>query len=320
MLSFPGTAPLEASLMSVTRRDFLTSTASALAVGAGAARLRGQAPPVPPPVPRFQDLRGGVGLFTAQGGTIGHLVNDAGALAVDSQYPHTAPMFLAGLRERTPRGVELLINTHHHADHTGGNQVLRASTKRIVAHANCLEWHRKTAADTKNEGQQSFADTIFTDQWRTDFGGETVRASYYGAGHTGGDAVIHFQKANVVHMGDLLFNRAHPNIDRPSGAVIANWIAVLETIAKAHGADTIFIAGHGKDNAVQCARADVLRFRDYLSACMDTAKKAIATGQSKDELQKMTALAGFEDTASLNARLTLGFVLGQCADELTEKK
>ena len=74
--------------MSVTRRDFLTSTAAALAVGAGAARLRAQAPPVPPPVPRFQDLRGDVGLFTAQGGAVGHLVNDAGVLAVDS---HSTP-------------------------------------------------------------------------------------------------------------------------------------------------------------------------------------------------------------------------------------
>ena len=64
----------------------------------------------------------------------------------------------------------------------------------------------------------------------------------------------------------------------------------------------------------------MLRFRDYLTACMDTARKAIADGQSKDELQKMTALAGFEDTAALNARLTLGFVLGQCTDELAEKK
>ena len=53
---------------------------------------------------------------------------------------------------------------------------------------------------------------------------------------------------------------------------------------------------------------------------MDTARKAITAGPSKDELQKMTALAGFEDTAALNARLTLGFVLGQCADELAEKK
>ena len=185
-------------------------------------------------------------------------------------------MFLAGLRERTPRGVELLINTHHHADHTGGNQVFRASTKRIVAHANCLAWHRKTAAASQERGPAVVRRHPFTDQWRSDFGGETVQARYYGAGHTGGDAVIHFQKANVVHMGDLLFNRAASQ-HRPSGRCGDRQLdRVLEKIAKAHGADTIFIAGHGKDNAVQCAKADVLRFRDYLTACMDTARKAIA--------------------------------------------
>jgi cyclase len=303
--------------MSVTRREFLTSTVSALAL---TPRHGFAQAPAPPPVPRFLDVRGNVGIFTAQGGAIGYLINDAGVLAVDSQYANTAPMFLAGLRGRTPRPVELLLNTHHHADHTGGNQVFRATTKKIVAHLNCLEWHRKTAAANKNEGQQSFAETTFTDQWRTDFGGEGVQARYYGAGHTGGDAVVHFQKANIVHMGDLLFNRAHPNIDRPSGAVIATWITVLEKVNKAHGADTIFIAGHGKDNAVQCTKADLLHFRDYLTACLDTARKAVAAGQTKDALIGQTELKGFEDTISLNQRLTLGFVLGTCYDELTEKK
>ena len=306
--------------MSVTRRDFLTSTASALAIGLTPRLVLAQAPTAPAPVPRFQDLRGGVGIFTAQGGAIGYLINDAGVLAVDSQYPNTAPLFVAGLRQRTPRPVDLLINTHHHADHTGGNQVFRATTKKTVAHENCLAWHRKTAAANKNEGQQSFAETTFTDQWKTDFGGEAVQARYYGAGHTGGDAVVHFQKANVVHMGDLLFNRAHPNIDRPSGAVIATWITVLEKVSKAHGADTIFIAGHGKDNAVQCSKADLQHFRDYLSACLDTARKAVAAGHAKDALLGQTELKGFEDTISLNQRLTLGFVLGTCYDELTEKK
>jgi cyclase len=303
--------------MSVTRREFLTSTVSALAL---TPRHGFAQAPAPPPVPRFLDVRGNVGIFTAQGGAIGYLINDAGVLAVDSQYANTAPMFLAGLRGRTPRPVELLLNTHHHADHTGGNQVFRATTKKIVAHLNCLEWHRKTAAANKNEGQQSFAETTFTDQWRTDFGGEGVQARYYGAGHTGGDAVVHFQKANIVHMGDLLFNRAHPNIDRPSGAVIATWITVLEKVNKAHGADTIFIAGHGKDNAVQCTKADLLHFRDYLTACLDTVRKAVAAGQTKDALIGQTELKGFEDTISLNQRLTLGFVLGTCYDELTEKK
>ena len=214
----------------------------------------------------------------------------------------------------------MLINTHHHGDHTGGNQVFRASVTRIVGHVNCLESHRKAAADAKTEGQQSFADTTFTDQWRTDFGGESIQARYYGPGHTGGDAVIHLEKANVVHMGDLLFNRAHPNIDRPAGAQVANWITLLDKVASAHAADTIFIAGHAVDNNVQCTKAELAHFRNYLTASLDTARKAIAAGQSKDELVKTASLTGFEDTTALNARLTQGFVLGICYDELTEKK
>jgi hypothetical protein len=53
---------------------------------------------------------------------------------------------------------------------------------------------------------------------------------------------------------------------------------------------------------------------------MDTAKKAVAAGQTKDELLKTTTLPGFDDTIALNARLTAGFVLGVCFDELREKK
>ena len=194
------------------------------------------------------------------------------------------------------------------------------AVRRIVAHENCLAWHKRTAAANRAEGQTSFADTTFTTSWKTSFGDETVQGRYYGPGHTSGDAVYHFEKANVVHLGDLLFNRAHPNIDRAAGAVTANWITVLDKVAKAHGADTIFIAGHAKDNAARCTRADVLHFRDYLTACMDTARRALAAGQSKADLQSTPPLKGFEDTASPNARLTLGFVLGLCYDELSEKK
>jgi glyoxylase-like metal-dependent hydrolase (beta-lactamase superfamily II) len=303
--------------MSITRRCFLTASATAAAALAPRVSF---AQPAAPPVTSFKDLRRGVGMFIGNGGTIGYLVNDAGAIAVDSQFPETAPLAIAGLRQRTPKGVEMLINTHHHGDHTGGNLAFRGAVRRIVAHANCLEWHKRTAAAAKAEGQTSFADTTFTDSWRTAFGDETIQARYYGPGHTSGDAVIHFEKANVVHMGDLLFNRAHPNIDRAAGAVTSNWISALDKVAKAHANDTIFIAGHAKDDAVQCTKADVQHFRDYLTACMDTARKALAAGQARTELQNTPPLKGFEDNASPTPRLTLGFVLGLCYDELAEKK
>ncbi len=306
--------------MSVTRRDFLTTSASTLALGLTARRTVAQPAAAAPPETKFVDLRRGVGMFLGTGGTIGYLVNTAGAVAIDSQFANTAAIAVAGLKTRSPKGIEMLLNTHHHGDHTGGNLVFRGAVTRIVGHVNCLASHKKAAADAKTESQTSFADTTFTDRWKSSFGDETIQARYYGAGHTSGDAVYHFENANVVHMGDLLFNRAHPNIDRAAGASTASWITVLEKVGKAHSNDTIFIAGHAKDNTVQCAKPDLMRFRDYLSLCMDTAKKAIAAGQAKDELQKMTALKGFEDNASPNARLTLGFVLGLCYDELMEKK
>ena len=176
------------------------------------------------------------------------------------------------------------------------------------------------AAEAKAESQTSFADTTFTDGWKTSFGDETIQARYYGPGHTSGDAVYHFEHANVVHMGDLLFNRAHPNIDRAAGANTGNWIAVIEKVSKAHSNDTIFIAGHAKDDEARCTKADLAHFRDYLTACMDTAAKALRGGQAKEEMQRMTSLPGFEDNVSPNARLTLGFVLGLCYDELSERR
>jgi hypothetical protein len=123
-----------------------------------------------------------------------------------------------------------------------------------------------------------------------------------------------------MHMGDLLFNRAHPNIDRPQGARIDNWITILETVSKRASNDTIFIAGHAKDNAARCTKAEITHFRNYLTAALEHARTGAKAGQSKEEVQKLAALKGFEDTVSLNARLSMGFVLGICYDEVTAAK
>ncbi len=123
----------------------------------------------------------------------------------------------------------MLLNTHHHGDHTGGNKAYGVS--KIVAHENCLKSHRATTEKTAD--QQAYATQTFTDTWTEKFGNETIEGRYFGPGHTGGDIVYHFQQANVMHMGDLLFNRAHPNIDRAQGARIDNWITILETVVQA---------------------------------------------------------------------------------------
>jgi glyoxylase-like metal-dependent hydrolase (beta-lactamase superfamily II) len=313
----------------MNRRQFLTVSSSAFALGLGAnlkaagyggfaGAMAAQAPaqPAAPPVTRFEELRRGVGMFIGQGGTIGYLINSDGAVAVDSQFMNTATICAAGLKERTPKGIAMLLNTHHHGDHTGGNKAYGVG--KIVAHENCLKSHRATTEKTAD--QQAYATATFTDTWSEKFGNETIEMRYFGPGHTGGDAVIHFQQANVMHMGDLLFNRAHPNIDRAQGARIDNWITILDTVNKRASNDTIIIAGHAKDNAVKNTRAEITHFRNYLTAVLDSARAAVKGGQSKEELQKMPALKGFEDTVPPNARLTLAFVLGIAFDEVTNAK
>jgi cyclase len=306
----------------MNRRHFvISSTAAVAGLALGRVSARAQAPATPPAplVTAFTELRRGVGVFTASGGTIGYLLNGDGAVAVDSQYMNNAEICVAGLKQRSPKGIAMLLNTHHHADHTGGNLAFRSSVQKIVAHEACAAWHRKTAEQAGTQAQQAFADTTFAESWKADFGDETVHARYYGAGHTSGDAVITFEKANVVHMGDLLFNRAHPNIDRPAGANLANWIRVLGQASDAASSDTLFIAGHAKEMMVKTTKADVAHFANYLTAVLDHARKSMRAGQSKDALQKTATLPGFEDTIQLNPRLSLGFVLGIAFDELNER-
>lgn len=304
--------------MRFNRRHFLATSSLALA-GVATARVPLWAQPAAPLVTAFEDIRRGVGMFTATGGTIGYLVNADGAIAVDSQYAPNAEICVKGLRGKSPRGIELLINTHHHGDHVSGNQVFRGAVKRIVAHENCLAWHRKTAEQAGTEGQQSFADTTFKDTWRVDFGDETIHARHYGPGHTSGDAVITFEKANVVHGGDLLFRRVHPFIDRPAGASIAGWVRTLDRVVGAGSADTIYVFGHGRDGVVRGSREDVTYFRDYLAAALDHATKGVKAGQSKDEVTALTALPGFEDVAALGARLNMAAVLGVAYDEAASR-
>ena len=306
--------------MNITRRQFVSaSSLSVAAIGLSRVPLLGQTPAAqPPPTTRFEEIRRGVGIFSGSGGTIGYCVNGDGAIAVDIQFMPTAEICVAGLKQKAPKGIELLINTHHHADHTSGNPAFRRVVKRIVAHENCVAWHRKVAEQAGTAAQQAFADTTFKDSWNVDFGGEAIHARYLGPGHTSGDAVIFFEKANVIHGGDLLFRRVHPRVDGPAGASVVNWITILERMATGHDNDTAFIFGHGKDGAVLGKKADVTFFRDYLSAALDHVRHGIKAGQSKEEIAKLSSLKGFEDTGQLNARITLAGVLEATYDELSK--
>jgi glyoxylase-like metal-dependent hydrolase (beta-lactamase superfamily II) len=277
------------------------------------------AQPAPPVTPVFTEVRGGVGIFTARGGTIGYYSSADALVVVDTQFPDTAQMFWDGVKRSRPR-IDALINTHHHGDHTAGNKVLGPHAIQIVAHAKVPDLQRAAAEQARTLADQVYAQNLVGPEWSYSWKDDLkISTKHYGPAHTGGDIVVTFERPNVVHMGDLVFNRTHPFIDRPAGASIANWIVLCEAVTKDHGADTLYIFGHGKNGAVVGKRADVLLERDYLTALLETARKAVAAGQSKEELLRMTVLPGFPEHAGLSATFGLSRPLGVAYDEASAR-
>lgn len=289
--------------MSPTRRDFLTTTAAAalgVAVGRPLSALAQQAAQARPV---FTPLRRNVGTFTMRGGTVGWLVDARGVAVVDTQFPAEARALLDGLQARSNgRGVDVLLNTHHHGDHTSGNPVFRGAARRVVAHGMADQHMRRAPGAQQQQPQRQpdapeplYPDTTFTHAWSADVGDERIVARHHGRGHTSGDAVITFERANVVHMGDLMFHRRHPVVDRAAGASMHNWARLLQQVVNAHAPDTVYIFGHANTGLpVTGGPADLLQFRDYLGAVLAFAERQVAAGRTREEVLAMREpLAGF---------------------------
>lgn len=273
-----------------SRREFVRQFGAALATLPVAASL----PAWTTKPDGFETLRRGVGTYRQQGGTIGWLINDGGMVLVDTQYPDSAGACWDGLQNRSDHPLDLVINTHHHGDHVGGNGVFAQHTDRIVAHQNVPELMR-ASADDGEEDEQTYPTELFEESWSETIGDETLSVHFRGPAHTGGDAAIRFENANVVHVGDLVFNRAYPFIDVGGGADSRHWIETLEALHDSMNDDTIVIHGHGNPKfGVTGGRDDLLVMRDFLSALNEYVTKQQQAGASLEEMKQKDVLDGFE--------------------------
>ncbi|HEX7486523.1 MAG TPA: MBL fold metallo-hydrolase [Vicinamibacterales bacterium] len=312
--------------MPLDRRQFLASSSLAAAVSALDLRtLFASAQQATQALPEtaFATVRGTVGYFTGNGGTIGWHIDKKSVVVIDSQFPATAKICLDGLNERSgSRPIDFLVNTHHHGDHTAGNAVFKPVTKKILAHVNVPRLQLAAAAQAAKSAkpgappppEQVVANITYENTWRENVGDEVMALKHYGPAHTSGDSVITFEKANVVHLGDLVFNRRHPYIDRPAGASIANWIKALEATVADHGQDTIYIFGHSGPKFEATGRSADLRYmRDYLTALLEFVRGEMKAGKARDAIVKVTdPLKGFPDHGPLIER-----VLAAAYDELS---
>lgn len=244
---------------------------------------------------KIQPLRRDLFLFTGRGGTILFLRNKSSLVVVDSQFPEQAGQLIAELEKTNTPPFDKLINTHHHGDHSGGNIAFRDKVKHVLAHKNSRANQEKQAAARGNEAAQYYPTQVFDDAWCEDVGREKICLHYFGPAHTNGDALVHFEKANVVHMGDLLALRRYPNIDRAAGASMENWMLVLDRAYNDFNRKTLFICGHGQDPHEVTANREFLReMKLFFESVFDHVKKQIQAGKTRDEIKAEKTVPGME--------------------------
>jgi glyoxylase-like metal-dependent hydrolase (beta-lactamase superfamily II) len=279
----------------MNRRQFIFNTA----LTAGAVALMGKrsfASLIADPVYQFKPLRNNVGIFSEQGGTIAWMINKEGIVVVDAEFPDQATHLIGLLKKQSDLPFEWLINTHHHGDHTAGNISFKGLVKNVAAHENSLANQTAVAVKNKTEDKQLYPDTTFKDKWKIKVGGERITAHYFGTGHTNGDAMIHFEHANIVHTGDLVFNRRYPFVDRTAGASVKHWAVALEKAQKKFDKDTQFVFGHAFDpQKVTGTIDDLAAMQNFLEKLDAFVADSIKAGKTKDEILKATAIPGITD-------------------------
>lgn len=232
-----------------------------------------------------------IGVFTERGGTILFAHTGEGVVVVDSQFPEQSKHLIEAIQKEKETPFRLLINTHHHGDHSAGNISFKGLVPHVLAHANSLKNQKNAAVAQKSEDKQLYPDQTYTDTWSEKIGKETITLHYFGAGHTDGDSVVHFEKADIAHMGDLLFNRRHPFVDRSAGANMRSWITVLEKAKKKLSRKTKYVYGHsGEGYTITGTGEDLDRFAEYLDQVLQFTEKEIKSGKTKEEFLKTTSL------------------------------
>lgn len=252
-------------------------------------------------------LRRNVGIFTERGGTIGFVITNDGIVSIDSQFPDTAKNFIVEIKKLKDTPFRYLLNTHHHGDHSSGNIAFKGIVEHVMAHENSAA-HQKRIAEKDNKLDQALLpDLTFKNRSKIKVGKEKIKGYYFGAGHTNGDAVYLFQEANAVHMGDLLFNKRHPFVDRSSGANMKSWINVLNKTVKEFDKDTLYIFGHSLNPGEETGTQEELKkFADYLDKVLRFAEAEIKKGVLKEEFIKNTIIPGVTEWSGPGIERPLG--------------
>ncbi|ULC59409.1 MBL fold metallo-hydrolase [Flaviramulus sp. BrNp1-15] len=219
-------------------------------------------------------LSDNVYMLVGSGGNIGVSTGNDGVLVIDNQFAPLTPKILEAIKLLSDKPVKIVMNTHHHGDHTGGNENFGKLGSTIIAHDNVkkrLEAERPKIA---------LPVITFNDKLHVTINGEDVAVFHVENAHTDGDALLYFTESNVLHTGDTYFNGGYPYIDLNSGGSVDGYINAIKSGLMVIDDDTKIIPGHGKIS-------NKTEYKSYLKM-LETLKTIVLTeienGKTEEEV------------------------------------
>ena len=230
-----------------------------------------------------EKLSDSVYVLFGQGGNIAASVGEDGIYIIDDQFAKLSNDIKKTISDLKPGSAEFVINTHHHGDHTGGNENFAKAGAHVIAHDNV---HKRL--EEKHGANSDYLQRIsFGHDLKLHFNNEHAHVVHYAYAHTDGDSVIFFNNDNIVHMGDIYFNFGSlPFVDVDSGGSVDGILAAVNDVIKQIDERTIVIPGHGPVSD----RSGLVTYAKLVKKAKDLMLKAMQNNASLEQVIKADPL------------------------------